>query len=161
MILFKPSEDFVKALFAHHKITRNIKRENLSPELIASIQEKIGYTIRRALVEFAYMMLLQRLGEDRPDHIASIAMVIDIGGTRFHNDFNDILKNNLGIQGDNFGEDVELICKLKNEFQEWLIGLGGTLTAEQKNWPYLFVTILEQKGVSMNLNKKADLNLGN
>lgn len=158
IILFKPSEDFVKALFAYHKTRKKVKRKNLSPELISSIQEQIGYTLRRVLITFAYRMLLERSGEKKNDNFASIAMIIDVSGSRFENGFDKMLKIRLGIESDPFGEGTEIIYKLKSEIQEWLRGLGGTLMAENKSWPYLFLTLLANRGVSMDLNKNTKLN---
>lgn len=159
IILFKPSEDFIKALFAYHKTRKKVKRKNLSPELISSIQEQIGYTFRRVLITFAYRMLLERSGEKKNDNVASIAMIIDVSGSRFENGFDKMLKIRLGIEieSDPFGEGTELIYKLKNEIQEWLRSLGGTLMAENKSWPYLFLMLLANGGVSMDLNKSTKL----
>jgi hypothetical protein len=157
MMLFKPSEDLVKALFEHHKATRGIKRKELTLELIASIQEQIGYTFRRVLIEFAFKMLLERSGKERGADVASIAMIIDIGGNKFENGFDEILKNKLGIQDDAFGEGAGLISMLRKEFQVWLTSLSGCLPAEKDNWPYWFITALGHGGVSMDLNTNIDL----
>lgn len=143
MILFRPSEDLVNALFEYHKATRKgIKRNTLSRELVVKIQEEIGYSFRRALVVLGYRIL----GMPIP-----LCAIIEPDKAGFIAQLNEIVQKYLGIGSDTNG--LRLIERFAEEFSDWLEGMES-LEAEEKNWPYKRVYLMDNGNVIMELNQR-------
>lgn len=148
MILFRPSEKLVNDLFKYHKATRKgIKIKTLTKELVSKVQEEMGHSFRRALVVFGYRILEMPI---------PLCAIIEQDKPGFTAQMNEILQRYLGIGSDTRG--AKLIERFAQEFSNWLEGMES-LEAEEKDWPYKRVYLIDKGTVIMDLNQRANVAL--
>lgn len=144
-VLFKPSEDLVHTLFRYHKARKKgIKRKVLPRQLVLEVQKEIGYSFRRALVVFGYEVLFMPI---------TLCSVIETGTAGFNSQLNKILQKYLDIMSDT--EGLKIVERLAEEFKDWLKEIGESLEAEEENWPYTRVYLMDNGNVIMNMNQKS------
>jgi len=149
--LFKPSEELIKKLFKYHKARKTIKRKRLSKKKVEETQQRIGFTIRLALVTFGFRkVFITSTNKYTVD-------IVDKSGSDFLNGFGEMLRTRLGIDSDDEGDTI--IQDLVKEFRAWLLGLDKSmLLAESGRWPYRKIYVNNADGVTMELNRELDSN---
>jgi len=142
IVIFRPTEELIRRLFRYHKATRkNIERKELSKELTISIQEQLGYSFRHALVLFGFKMVVLPL---------RLCAIIEAGKPGFTVQLAKILQKRLGIGSDSEGSKI--LDKFAEEFKAWLKNTGESLEAEEENWPYKRVYLMDNGNVIMDIN---------
>ncbi len=143
MVLFHPSKELLKSLFNYHKaIGRKIEAKSFKEvdlDWVTSIN-RIGYTIRRALLTFSVEV------SELPYPLFSIIEHNKPGFTaKLDKRLRTYLKLNEDVAADN------IVAMFAEEFKACILKIGE-LEAEQDNWPYKKIYPDEHGNVIMVMN---------
>lgn len=153
MLLFKPSEELIIELLKYLRNTieslnnrKDIKDKEPSKQLILEAQEGIGYTFRRAILEFSIET------SQMPFKLCSI---IEANKSGFTNRLEKILQKHLRVGSDKSGQQI--LDKFADEFRAWLKIIGEELKAEEDSWPYKRIYLIDNGTVIMDFNHEGVL----
>lgn len=141
IILYKPSRELVEMLLSYYESKGvNIKKFGQTNK----IRDGIGHTFRYALLTFSIIM---------HKYPISLCSIIEGNKPGFTKHLDYILRRRLKIGWDRKGSDI--ILKMADDFKKWLSDIGGELKAEEENWHYTRIYLLdnEDESIIMNLNR--------